>query len=83
MGERRALTFQGKTHLLYQLVMGRTMFEVRSSMFDRSMFDRSKPKIECSSAITNRGTRSSVFDVLKSDVRVSSMSNSINIVKAL
>ena len=40
-----------------------------------SMFDRSKPKIWCSSSITRRGTRSSSFDVRKNDVRVSSMSD--------
>ena len=42
------------------------------------MFDRSKQKIGCSSSITNRRTRSSSFDV-----RVSSMSNLVNVVKAL
>ena len=48
-----------------------------------SMFDRSKPKIGCSSSITIRWTRSSSFDVRKNDVRVSSMSNLVNIVRAL
>ena len=47
------------------------------------MFDRSKPKIGCSSSITNRQTRSSLFDVQKNDVWVSSMSNILNVVKAL
>ena len=51
---------------------------VRSSMFDLSM-----PKIGCSSSITIRWTRSSLFDVRKNDVRVSSMSNLGNLVKAL
>ena len=41
----------------------------------RSMFDRSKPKIGCSSSITNRWTCSSSFDVRKSDVRFYSMDN--------
>ena len=45
-----------------------------------SMFDHSKPKIGCSSSIT---TRSSSFDVRKSDVRDSSKSNLVNLVKAL
>ena len=48
-----------------------------------SMIDRSKPKIGCSSSITNRLSRSSSFDVRKSDVRVSSKSNLVNPVKAL
>ena len=48
-----------------------------------SMFDRSKPKIGCLSSITNRWTRSCSLDVRKSDIRVSSMSNLVNIVKAL
>ena len=30
-----------------------------------SIFDRSKPKTRCSGSITNRWTRSSIFDVLK------------------
>ena len=48
-----------------------------------SMFDRSKPKIGCSSSITNRWTRSSSFDVRKNDVRDSLKSNLVNLVKAL
>ena len=47
------------------------------------MFDLSKPKIGCSSSITNELTRSSLFDVPKNDIRVSSMSNLVNLVKAL
>ena len=47
------------------------------------MFDRLKPKIGCSSSITIRWTRSSSFDVQKKGVRVSSMSNLANLVKAL
>ena len=47
------------------------------------MFDRLKPKIGCSSSITIRWTRSSSFDVRKNDVRVSSMSDLVNVVKAL
>ena len=47
-----------------------------------SMFDRSKPKIECSRSITKRWTHSSLFDVRKNDGRVSSMNNLINQVKA-
>ena len=52
-------------------------------MLRSSMFDRSKPKIGCSSSITKRWTRSSLFDVRKNDVRVCSMSNLGNLVKAL
>ena len=48
-----------------------------------SMFDCSKPKIECSSSITKRLTRSSPFDVRKKDIRVCSMINLVNIAKAL
>ena len=51
------------------------MNNVRSSMFNRS-----KPKIWCSSAITNRWTHLSSFDVPKKDVWVSSMSNLVNLV---
>ena len=47
------------------------------------MFDRSKPKIGCSSSITIRWTRLSSFDVRKNDVRVSSMSNLVNVVKTV
>ena len=52
-----------------------------SNNVQSSMFDRSKPKIGCS--ITIRWTRSSSFDVRKNDVRVSSMSDLGNVVKAL
>ena len=49
-----------------------------------SMFDCSKPKIECCSLITNRWTCSSSFiNVRKKDVRVSSMSNLLNVVTDL
>ena len=48
-----------------------------------SIFDRSKPKIGCSSSITNRWTLSSSFNVQKSDVRVSSMSDLVNVEKAV
>ena len=47
------------------------------------MVDGPKPKIECSSSITNRLTRSSLFDVRKSEVRVSSKSDLVNLVKVL
>ena len=47
------------------------------------MFDLSKPKIGCSSSINNRLTRSSSFDVEKNYVQVSSMSNLVNLEKAL
>ena len=47
------------------------------------MFDRSKSKIGCSSSITKRLTRSSLFDVRKNDVWVCSISNLVNLVKAL
>ena len=46
------------------------------------MFDRSKPKIGCSSSITKRCSLLSSFAVRKNDVRVSSMNN-LNLVKAL
>ena len=48
-----------------------------------SMFDRSKPKIGCSSSITIRWTCSSSFDVRKNDVRDCSISSLVNLVKAL
>ena len=54
-----------------------------SNYVQSSMFDRSKAKIGCSSSISNKWTRSSSFDVRKNDVRVSSMSNLVNLVKAL
>ena len=44
-----------------------------SNNVQSSMFDRSKPKIGCSSS----------FDVRKSDVQVSWKSNLVNLVKAL
>ena len=47
-----------------------------------SMFDRSKPKIGCSSSITKRWTRSCSIDVRKTDVRVCSLSNLVKLVKA-
>ena len=47
------------------------------------MFDRSKPKMGCSSSITNKKTCLGLVDVRKNDVRVSSMSNLVNVVKAL
>ena len=53
---------------------------VRSSMFEAQC---SKPKIGCLSSITNIWTLSSLLDVGKNDVRVSSMSNLVNLVKAL
>ena len=59
------------------------VFSDGSNNVRRSMFDRSKPKIGCSSLITNRWTRSSSFDVRKSDVGVSSKSDLVNLVKAL
>ena len=49
--------------------------------FRSSMFDRSKPKIGCSSSITIRCL--SLFDVRKNDDPVSSMSNLVNVLKAL
>ena len=48
-----------------------------------SMFVHSKPKIGCWSLITIRLTHSSSFDVWKNDVRVSSMSKLVNVVKTL
>ena len=54
-----------------------------SNYVQNSMFDCSKPKIGCSSLITKRWTNSSPFDVRKNDVQVSSMSNLVNLVKAL
>ena len=47
------------------------------------MFDRSKPKIGCSSLITIRWTCSGSFDVRKNDVPVCLMSNLVNISIAL
>ena len=47
----------------------------------RTVFDRLKPKIGCS--ITIRWTCSSSIDVRKNDVRVSSMCDLVNVVKAL
>ena len=54
-----------------------------SSDVGSSMFDCSKLKIGCSSLITYRWTCSSSFDVRKSDVRVSSKSDLVSLVKAL
>ena len=48
-----------------------------------SMFDRSKPKIGCLSLIANRWTHLNSFKVRKNDVRVSSISNLVDLVKAL
>ena len=48
-----------------------------------SMFDCSKHKRGCSSLITQKWTRSSSFNVRKNDVRVCSISNLVNLVKAL
>ena len=48
-----------------------------------SMSNRSKPKIGCSSSITNRLTCSNSFDVRKNDVQVSLMINLVNLVTAL
>ena len=47
-----------------------------------SMFNGLNPEIGCSSSITKRWTRSSSFDVRKTDVRVCSLSNLVNLVKA-
>ena len=47
------------------------------------MFDRSKPKIVCSSSITKGWTGASSFDVRKNNVRVCSKSNLVNLVKVL
>ena len=55
----------------FTIVMRRTMFEVLCL----------KPKIRCSSSITKRWSRLSSSDVWKNDVRVSSMSNLVNIEK--
>ena len=65
------------------LMISLKKFSDGSNYVRSSMFDRSKPKIGCSSSITNRWTCSSSFDVQKNDVQVSSMSNLVNIVKAL
>ena len=46
------------------------------------MFDRSKLWIRCSSSITSRWTRPSSFVYWKNDVRVGSMCNLVNQVKA-
>ena len=59
------------------------IFSDGSNNVRSSMFDRSKAKIWCSSSITIRWTRSSSFDVRKNDVRVSSMSNLVNVVKTV
>ena len=48
-----------------------------------SMLDRLKPKIGCLSLISKRWTCSSQFNVQKNDVRVCSISNLLNLVKAL
>ena len=50
---------------------------------DSSMFDSLKPKIGCSSSITNRWTHLSLFNVRKNDVRVSSMSDLVHLVRIL
>ena len=54
-----------------------------SNNVPKSMFNRSKTKIGCSSLITIKWTQSNSFDVWKKDVWVSSMSNLVNLVKAL
>ena len=58
-------------------------FSDGSNYVRSSMFDCSKPKIGCSSSNTNKWTRSSLFDVRKSDVQISRKSNLVNLVKAL
>ena len=47
------------------------------------MFDGSKPKIGCLSLITKRWTWLSSFDVRKNDVWICSISNLVNLVKAI
>ena len=49
------------------------------TMFVRCPFIDLKPKIRCSSSISKRWTRSSLFNVGKNDVLVRSMSNSANL----
>ena len=58
-------------------------FNDGSNYVRRLMFDGSKPKIGCSSSITRRLTCLSPFDVRKNNIRVCSMSSSINLIKAL
>ena len=54
------------------------------SNYVRSLiFDSSKPKLGCSKSNTKRWTRSSPIDVQKNDIQVCSMSNLVNLVKAL
>ena len=56
------------------------MFSDGSNYVQSSMFDSLKPKIGCSSTITKS---SSPFDVRKNDIRDCSMSDFVNLLKAV